>query len=174
MMSNFNSMMALGIFIGVCVGVFLLAVCNRNGRIKTEYDERQQVIRGVGYKYAAYATWGLLGVYLFLEVFDVLPMENACAIFIIIMIGLLVQISYSIWKDAYWGNNNNVKKYIILFVVITAINGASAFVRYRSGEMIVDGKLAFSGSINLICTVMFLLIGLQLIAKTFIAGDAEE
>ena len=44
----------IGIVIGLIACVVLFKISNTNHKSKTEYDERQQVIRGKAYRYAFY------------------------------------------------------------------------------------------------------------------------
>ena len=44
----------IGLIVGIILVMVLIKMANKDRRIKTEYDERQEKIRGKAYKYAFY------------------------------------------------------------------------------------------------------------------------
>ncbi len=42
---------AIGIVVGIVVTLFLIRIWNKDGRMKTRYDEMQEKIRGKSYMY---------------------------------------------------------------------------------------------------------------------------
>jgi hypothetical protein len=55
--------------------------------------------------------------------------------------------------------------------VVSVFNLLSAFMAWRSGELIVDGKFQ-SPAVNLLCGLMFAVIGIVGLVKK--ASDREE
>ena len=156
-----------GIAIGAVVVVIILAICNKNRKLKTEYDERQKIIRGNGYRFGFYAMTGWAVVNMLLSFAGIeLPMEGAVIAFSYIFIGALADVLYCIFHDAYWGLNNNKRRYLISFLAIAVLNLFISFGAYRNGSLIVDGKLGATGT-NLFVAVLFLLIGLAMIIQSF-------
>ena len=55
----------IGFFVGIGVAVLLIWAMfkrfNTDGRTKTEYDERQKTIRGIGYTYGYYTLMAYTG-----------------------------------------------------------------------------------------------------------------
>ena len=82
-----------------------------------------------------------------------------------------MQASYCIWKGAYIGQNTNLPRYIIIMAAASVINLAGAFMAWKSGELLVDGKFQ-SPAINLLCGLMFAVLGIVGLAKK--ASDREE
>ena len=160
-----------GIIIGLIVAVFVFRYVHRNKKLYTEYDEMQKLIRGEGYKYAFYTVLILEAVLCVLTMGMELPAEPYVVHFFVIFVGVTVQASYCIWKGAYIGQNTNLPRYIILMAVISVLNIAGAFMAWKSGELIVDGKFQ-SPMVNLLCGLMFAVIGIVGLVRK--AADREE
>ena len=47
-----SMLVAAGIICGLIIAVIIIKVCNKNGKFKSDYDERQQIMIGKSYKYA--------------------------------------------------------------------------------------------------------------------------
>ena len=164
---------AVGIMIGLIICLILYRVMNKDGKIKTQYDEMQQIIRGKGYCYAFYAIMICEALLIPLSVGDVrLPFDNACLHFLIIFIGVIVHISYCVFKDAYVGLNTNMKRFMIIMIVVAVINFISAFAAFRTGEMMVNGQLQ-TPFINLLCGLLFVILAIELLIKKTIDKRSE-
>ena len=85
-----------------------------------------------------------------------------------ILIGCLVLSGYCIWKDAYWGLNNNRKRYGIILVVAGLLNALPLYMALSTG----------SGSdfpyVNLLTCIMLLVVGIELLLKHFLDQHAEN
>ena len=44
--------LAIGLFVGLIICVVIFKYWNKDGKIKTQYDEMQELVRGRAYKYA--------------------------------------------------------------------------------------------------------------------------
>ena len=165
---------AVGIMIGLIICLILYRVMNKDGKIKTQYDEMQQIIRGKGYCYAFYAIMICEALLIPLSVGDVrLPFDNACLHFLIIFIGVIIHITYCIFKDAYIGLNTNMKRFIIIMIVVSVINFMSAFAALKGGEMMIDGQLQ-PPFINFLCGLLFVILAIELLIKKTIDNRSES
>ena len=161
-MSSYAIGRTVGIFLGILIGLIIcfiaFKVMNKNGKIKTEYDERQNEIRGLAYKYGFWTTCGYLGILFILSTLEVdIPITTALLYFIGFVIGAMVVCVYSILKGAYFGLNNIQKRWYIFMAFFMVFNFVVSFVEFKSGDMIIDGKLDLP-FVNFICGVMFLII----------------
>ncbi|MCR5417452.1 MAG: hypothetical protein K6E84_00880 [Lachnospiraceae bacterium] len=166
--------MATGVVVGLVISAFLLRYMNKNGVMKTEYDEMQQKARGKAYKYAFYAMMifeAILGILASGEV--VLPFNNWTLHFMPIFVGLVVQISYCIWNDAYIGLNTNTGRFAAISVVIALVNILVAGLEASKGNLIVDGIFQASFT-NLIIGILFGVIGCELLLKKIVDNGAKE
>lgn len=163
-----------GLIIGIVVAIIVVKACNKNGRFKTDYDERQEAIRGRGFKYAAFTTWIMMCICGVLEICEIdIHMDNSIKFFTIIFIGILVSVSHSIWKDAYFGGNNSIRKYALAFTIITLINVLVAVMMIVKKEMVVDGVLT-EKAVNLECALMFVAIAVQYAIKAIVDKSHEQ
>lgn len=163
-----------GVLVGLLLAFGILKFCNRNKKAKTEYDERQQRIRGKAYKYGFYTMMIynlLMGM---TAIGDIpLPLSTGIICFCGLMAGACVVIAYTIWNDAYWGINSNPIRYLIIFVLALLINAAIAVKAIVSGDMIVDGQLQ-GAFINLLCALLFVFVAVLLLIKKSVGFDENE
>ena len=173
----FNEARMMGVIAGIAVGLLFTFVIfrfvNRNKKMTTEYDEMQQQIRGVGYKYAFYTVIlyeALMGV---LMMGTEVPAEPYVIHFAAIFLGVTVQASYCIWNDAYVGLNTNLKRFIAVTAIVSVINLAVAFIAWRTGSLFADGRLQ-AQTTNLLCGLMFAVLGITGLARKLSAGREDE
>ena len=161
-----------GIIVGIILVIILIKVINKDGALRTKYDERQQIARGKANMYGFYTCLIACAVMLFLNTGNFGAEKLGYAgFFIPIMAGLVGQVSYSIFKDAYVGLNTNMTRFIIIMAAIGAFNLFFGIMAAVNGELIVDGQ--FKGPIiNLLCGILFVIIFAELVIKKAI--DARE
>lgn len=159
----------IGILIGLILAVALILIANNNRKFKTEYDERQLRVRGDAYRYAFYSVIICEVILLILAIGEfTLPIPEYVLHFGGILIGCLVLSGYCIWKDAYWGLNNNRKRYGIILVVAGLLNALPLYMALSTG----------SGSdfpyVNLLTCIMLLVVGIELLLKHFLDQHSEN
>ena len=166
--------MALGIAVGLVISVFVLKAFNKDGKMKTEWDEMQKLARGKAYMYGFWSMMIAEAIFLVLAGGDVqFPWEGTMTHFIVILTGIMVQASYCIWKDAYIGLNTNTGRFGIGSVVIALFNFAIAGIAAANGLLVVDGKLQSQGA-NLFIGIIFIIIGIELMIKKMADNGAKE
>lgn len=126
----------IGGLIGAIIGLLIVKLCNKNGKLKSEYDERQELIRMKGYKYAFIGSWVMLGLYVLISYGGVeLPFGPITTIAVIGIASLMIHVSYAIWHDSYFGRNNNVKKFIVAFgliLIFDIVTSVISFHQYKA------------------------------------------
>lgn len=163
-----------GVVIGLILSLILLVVCNKNRKIRTEYDERQKAVRGQAYAWGFFSAIAYFAVMSIASIMDVtMYVSDTVLFFGGIFFCVTVMAVYSIWKDAYWGLNNNRKSYAIVFIAAFVINLLVAIINIVSGEMVVDGVIQGS-CVNLLCAVMFVVIGMTLLIKKAVKKEEED
>lgn len=163
-----------GFAIGCVLIAFLLKFANRNHRMKTEYDERQQVLRGRGYMYAFYTMLMYEVLMVGIKVGEIsLPIPDYILHFAGLITGCVVLAGYCIWNDVYWGLNNNYKRYGIVFALLAVFNAFPVIGALTSGELVVDGMLNLP-FLNLLVLVMMLILGIMMLVKRTTDKGAEE
>lgn len=157
-----NSGYMLGVLCGGLISIILVAVLLRltkkDGSIKCKYDERQQAVRGRGFKYGFFTLMFYDLVYAWIdEILGRRYFENSVGMFVGIFLGVLVYVSYCIWHEGYFSLNENPKKVLIVFAVIAIMNFAVFAVQLNRGNVIENGILTFR-CVNLLCGIMFLIV----------------
>lgn len=166
--------MTAGLIVGLIVIVILLKVTKTDGRMKCEYDERQSVIRGKGYKYG-FLTFIICDFfYAMLYAADVkIPLDAAAFAVLSIMIALAVQVAYCIWNDAYFSLNENKNRVLIAFAAIGLLNLVIGITGLKEGRAIENGVLNFR-STNLFCGCLFLIVFAVLLLKKISRSENGE
>ena len=161
--------LAFGIMIGLILAIALILISNNNRKVRTEYDERQLRVRGDAYRYAFYSVIICEVILLILAFGEVtLPVPDYVLHFGGILIGCLVLSTYCIWKDAYWGLNNNRRRYGIILVVAGLLNAVPLF-----GALSRRSTLDFP-FVNLLTCIMLLVVGVELLLKHFLDRRADS
>lgn len=164
----------VGAMVGIVIVIALIKMCNKNGAFKTEYDERQEAIRGRGYKYTVYITWALMALSVLLDsVGIVIPMDYAAKMFTIILLSVMVSVSYFIWNEAYFGQNNSIRKYGIAFTIIALFNLVITIFEGIRGGLVEEGILTFK-AVNLEIVIMFAIIGIEYLIKKLVTKPEED
>ena len=165
---------AVGLMVALALGVLFLKVMNKDKGIATKYDEMQEIIRGRSYKYAF---WTVIVCEAALILFDTvkskMPFESGMIHFLVIIIGIMVQVTYCIWHDAYIGLNTNTSRFIISMLVIGGFNLGLAVWAYFDGRLFKDGTIQVS-FLNAICGVLCLVVMAEVIIKNALSGKEKE
>ena len=165
---------AIGITVGLVISIIVLKAFNKDGKMKTEWDEMQKIARGEAYKYGFWAMMIAEALFLIVASGNVqLPWDGFMTHFLVILIGVMVQASYSIWKGAYIGLNTNTERFGIGSVVIALFNFVIAGIAAASGQLFVDGKMQSQGA-NLFIGIMFIVLGVEMLAKKMVDNGAKE
>ena len=166
----------MGILVGIVVGLILTVIfmksINRDGKLKTEYDERQKEARGRGYMYGFFATIITNGLLMVLSISCDIEVLGISLYFIPILIGIIAQVTYCVFNDAYVGLNNNMTRFFVGMTFITAFNFFVGIKALKDGELIVDGK--FQGAfVNILCGSIFLILIVEMLIKKLIDRNEE-
>lgn len=170
----------MGLVFGIVTAliIFLIIFKFSKRKIKGQFDERQELVRGRGYKYASFTLLGLLALYLLLEsygAFEVLPVPRTLALLFIILAGVMVYALYCIRNDSYFGVGTDVRSYRAVMWIVIVCNAVSGISGLRSGAM-EDGKLAFGPWASILFCVAFaaVMISLQVKQRARAKEDALD
>jgi len=166
----------IGIFLGLAFCVVIFKTANKDKKVKTEYDERQEAIRGKSYKYGFYTAMIYLAILTVLFIADIpSPFVISIEVFFGICLSSLVVEIHSIWNNAYWGLNNNKGRYYIVLAIITIINLGVGIKAIIEGTLLIGHQVQM---INLLCGIMLLIVILTMIIKSKVCTkqdfDEEE
>ncbi|MCQ2567863.1 MAG: hypothetical protein MJ127_05645 [Mogibacterium sp.] len=165
-----NTEKVIGFICGVGVALLLvwavLKRSNTDGSTHTEYDERQKVIRGIGFKYGFYTLITYLFLLMLAEIAELkLPVSTSVIYFTGIVISGLVLSGYTIMHDAYWGLNNNIQFYTRFLMSIGVLNLIFGFAEMFRHQMIVGGILQ-DNFINFEAGILLAGIGVMLLIRS--------
>ena len=166
--------MAIGIMVGLVLCVILFKIANKDHKVKSQYDERQEMIKGRGYKYSFYTMMFCEVVVMLLEMSGVeLPIESYLVHTIAILIGCLVLCIHSIWNGVYWGLNNDRKRYtaIIIFAVILNI---IPLVGAIASDSLSGHGINSIPVLNVIVLIWMAIIGIAALAKKVVDSKTSE
>ena len=160
---------ASGLAVGIVTALIILIVVWKFNKkaMKGKFDERQELVRGRGYKYACFTMLGLLVLDLLIEsldAFETLPVTRSLAIFIMILAGVMVYALYCIKNDSYFGVGTDTRTYRAVMWVVIVCNAISGFTGLKDGAM-EDGKLAFGPCASLLFCLAFVIIMISLSIK---------
>lgn len=164
-----NTYRLLGIGCGILVGflfvAFFMKLTKKDGSMKCKFDERQEVVRGQGYKYGFFSlviynvAYGILADFGIADKIDVFAV-----MFIGIGVGILVYASYCIWNEGYISLNENPKRVMAGFVLIALFNLLIGLRNAFSGEFAETGEMGLATA-NIWAGVVFVILVLEILAK---------
>jgi len=159
--------MAVGILVGLFIAFIIIRFSNSNNKYKTEYDERQIKVRGDAYRFAFYAMMIFETIAALIEIAGIpLPFESYDLHFGSIFIGCIVLSTICIWKDAYWGLNNNRRRYGVVFIVCGLLNAIPVVMSLLSRQ---SEDMSFP-YVSLMACIMLLVLGAELLVKQLVDG----
>lgn len=157
--------LAMGLLIGIIISLFVLKAFNKDGKMKTKYDEMQELVRGRAYKYAF---WTLVIYEVLLIIADCFSLDLHSSSYMLqftgVIISVMVHAVYSIRNDAYIGLNTNPKRFAIICTFISLINLAIGIGSITTGGLLENGLVRDSFT-NLLCGISFLVIAVVLFFK---------
>ncbi len=161
--------LAAGLLVGVIVSIFAIRYMNRDSKLRTKYDERQEMARGRAYRYGF---WGMMiatAVVIILDCAGIVLVSSFTKGFFIIFVGIIVQISYSIFNDAYYGLNTNKKRFMIICIIAGLANLVNVIGNIAGNTFIKDGIVSDAGT-NLLCVIMLFVMAIEM----FVKGKMDE
>lgn len=168
---------ATGLAVGIGAALIIVALVWKFSKksLKGTFDERQELVRGRGYKYACFTMLGLLTLDLLIESFgayETLPVTRTLALFFMILAGVMVYALYCIKNDSYFGVGTDSRTYRAVMWVVIVCNAISGFSGLKDGA-IVDGKLSFGPCASLLFCLAFVIIMISLSVKQRKMADEE-
>lgn len=163
----------VGVLFGLVFVLLIIAFAKTNNGEKARFDERQEVVRGRGFKYGFFTTLVAGGAMIILDLLDVsLFAELSVAMMVSLLCGIAVFASYCIWNDGYFALNERRRSLMTVFGIVGAMNIAIGVMNALSDELMVGGTLTVQ-CVNLACGVMFIVIFAVMLAKKIKDGRED-
>lgn len=143
----------VGAFISVFIILLMITITRNDKKLKCNYDERQQLVRGKGFKYAFLVE--LIGNSIIIFINPLISDKINCTILIFLVIGLgaLTYGVYCIFNDAYFSLNDNPKRFMILFGAIGFYNLFIGILTMSHDDIVLTDPYP-SGLVNIICAAV--------------------
>lgn len=171
-MDMYNFGKFIGIIIGVAVGllicVFLFRFLRGKGHweFTSKYDERQKNARGVAYNAGFWTAVGYMSLWYLFDECNFPVFSTPVMLVIGMALALSVQISISIWKDAYYGINDDPKKFLITLAIIDAINALLLFAEIVTGAYELTNLPWLLAGTLFMGVVVFLTMAIKTLTRT--------
>ncbi len=176
-MNSYDLGYVIGVSAGAAIGFLLVVVLLKFSRkdrsLRCKFDERQELIRGRGFKYGFFT----------LLIYEALNMayggflERIVVREVIMAIGMLLGVtvyaSYAIWKDGYFSLNERPRRVVIIFAVLSIVNILLGLVYIWRGDFWENGVIDFP-AVNLAVGLMLLFVLVLLLVKRFCGKEADE
>ncbi|MCM1494935.1 MAG: hypothetical protein NC089_03970 [Bacteroides sp.] len=163
-----------GILLGLLMSYIFLVVTKKGDSTKAIYDERQQAVRGTGFKTGFFTMLGFDGFIALCLLLEIpIPADMEIIVSTGAIIGIGVYAVYCSWNDGYFALNENRNSILIFLGIIGLINLALAIVDMISNTLFQNGRLTFRG-LNLLCGILVIVVFLTLLIKKAQDGKEEE
>ncbi len=166
-----------GIVFGLVICFILFKRLNNDHKVKSEYDERQRLIRGRSYMFAFYGTIIAEAIMICLSfsgVFAGLPIPEYVYHVTSMFVGFITLVIHSVWNGAYWGLNNNIKRYTITFIVLLIFNLVPFTGVIKNGIVIQNGYIVNFPFMNFLVIIMMLVLAVTILARKHVDNMDSE
>lgn len=157
---------------GLLMGLLIFSMCYK-GSNRPEYDERQKLVIGDGYKWGFCTMGGLMLIYSLLEFSGMADFMNP-AIFCeaALIVGVGVVATYTMINDGYFAVNAMNNRIVGIFAALFLLNFIGTIRFFLTGMMFKDGRFG-TGFILLLITVMLAVFLVTCFVKRN-RGESEE
>lgn len=161
-------------FLGVVFAIFFCLVICLKKREGKRYDERQQIVRGMGYKYAFFSTILYFSVVaLVSEAVEKQFMTRSAEAIIGLCLGVAVYVVYCILNDGYFPINENRRTLLISLAIMGVANIVIAVNQIMDGEIMEDGVITEKCS-NVAVGALFIVVFIACIIRNAIEKKEDE
>ena len=168
----------LGVFIAGIIGVVFIFVMKRytktDNSITCKYDERQQLVRGTGFKYGFFSLiFYNVAAAILISIEKKQYVDHPTLMLLGILFGIFIYVAYCVWHESYFSLNDNPKRVIVVFVLLALLNFGVGYRALRQGVLLEDGMLTVN-SFNIFCGIFLLLLFFVMVAKHICKRNEEK
>ena len=169
--------MLLVFLTSLCLVVLILSLITKGPGWRERYEERQELERGRGFKYAFFTMLIYFWVMLCMDATG-LPLAADTSLLYCcgVLLGILVYMVYCIWHESYFALNQNMRSVMIAFGLIGLSNFLIGLFNLLNGTLVENGRLTFR-VMNLLCSFLFFVLFLTSLLKKIVSskgGAAED
>ncbi|MCR5721150.1 MAG: hypothetical protein K6G72_02205 [Lachnospiraceae bacterium] len=158
---------------GLLMGLLIFSLCYKGSR--PEYDERQKLVIGNGYKYAFYTLFALTLIYSLLcysGMSDFMSPAIFCETAIIV--GVAVFAIYTTVYDGYFAVNVMSGRMTGIFTVLFLLLLAASVINIVKGHIYAKGRFEIGIIFVLLTVVVGILLTLFFVKRKTATGEEEE
>lgn len=167
-----------GALIGLLIGLIIIIAIHNDRKIKTRYDERQELVRGKAYKYSFYFLCIAMGALVLVDMVPLnLPVSYGFIIFTSLLIALGIYTTYAISHDGYVGLNEKKGTASIAFLFIAIANliiGILNMVRGIAYDDFHPFENLSQGLMNIECGLFLAVISIVMLTRSDKEGDEAD
>ena len=155
---------ASGFFTFLIVFIVIGIINKKKNKNSNQYDERQEYLRGKGYKIALYVhLFGDSFLFAFNKIGILKYIEIDLAMIAILFLSTAVFTVYCIFNDCFFTLKERPKSYLIFALLMGIFNFVIAIGDLN--EWIDDGKIYGAGVVNFYAGITFLIVSVSIIIK---------
>lgn len=157
-----NQFVFLGLCCGFMVGILLVALLFKKKVLDMTFDERQERVRGMAYKYAFFTLMIAAWIYGAADLILGRWCDVLAGIALCVGASITVFAAICIVKDAYLGLKERPRVVMTLLTLLAVFNLGIGGVYLASGELVEDGVLTFRavnpvlGAVTLVILIVYL------------------
>lgn len=158
---------------GLLMGLLIFSLCYKGSR--PEYDERQKLVIGNGYKYAFYTLFALMLIYSLLSYSGMSDfMSPAIFCEAAIIVGVAVFAIYTTVYDGYFAVNVMSGRMTGIFAVLFLLLLAASVINIVKGHIYAKGRFEIGIIFVLLTVVVGILLTLFFVKRKTATGEEEE
>ena len=158
---------------GLLMGLLIFSLCYKGSR--PEYDERQKLVIGNGYKYAFYTLFALMLIYSLLSysgMSDFMSPSVFCEAAVIV--GIAVFAIYTTVNDGYFAVNVMSGRMTGIFTVLFLLLLLASAFNVVNGHVFAKGRFEIGIIFVLLTVVVGILLTLFFVKRKTATGEEEE
>lgn len=158
----------------LCLVVLILALISKGPGLRERYDERQELERGRGFKYAFFTMLFYFLIMVFIDASG-LPLAADTSLLYCcgVLLGILVYMVYCIWHESYFALNQNMRSVMIALGLIGLSNFLIGLCNLFNGTLVENGRLTFR-IMNLLCSFLFFALFLTMLLKKLVSSKSDS
>lgn len=157
-----------------CLVVLILALITQGPGLRERYDERQELERGRGFKYAFFTMLFYFLIMVFMDAAD-LPLAADTSLLYCcgVLLGILVYMVYCIWHESYFALNQNMRSGMFAFGMIGLSNFLIGLINLLDGNLVENGRLTFR-IVNPLCSLLLFALFLTMLLKKIVSSKGDS
>lgn len=140
-----GTVIAISTVLGLLIAALFFLIIKTNDKVFSEYDERQELVRGRAFRYAYLSLFSYIVLTAVLSVMNInIPVEPTMLSLIGVGISDVILMTILILNDGYFALNESRKSLIVIIAIALLFNTFASINNIMSNAVIVNGILTES------------------------------